>query len=115
MHHSDQLARRFLVTVSFTSYARICYAHVRPQLGSRIALELAIGKSTLSQERNFGDLRHVPLTENPIGPDFAPPGGEDWRMSLAHRTCVRPNLEQALERERYVGARHWFRLPCPPV
>jgi broad specificity phosphatase PhoE len=33
------------------------------------------------QERNFGDLRGLPyadLAENPFGPDFAPPNGEDW-------------------------------------
>ena len=43
--------------------------------------EIAIEESPLLQERNFGDLRGVPyaeLTENPFGPDFAPPNGEDW-------------------------------------
>jgi len=42
---------------------------------------IAIEESPLLQERNFGDLRGVPyaeLTENPFGPDFAPPNGEDW-------------------------------------
>src|SRR5215471_16240235 len=42
---------------------------------------IAIEESPLLQERNFGDLRGVPyaeLTENPLGPDFAPPNGEDW-------------------------------------
>jgi broad specificity phosphatase PhoE len=42
---------------------------------------LAIEESPLLQERNYGDLRGVPyseLTENPFGPDFAPPNGEDW-------------------------------------
>src|SRR5262249_20375649 len=32
-------------------------------------------------ERNFGDLRGTPwadLAEDPFGPDFAPPNGEDW-------------------------------------
>jgi len=43
--------------------------------------EIAIEESPLLQERNFGDLRGVPyaaLTENPFGPDFSPPNGEDW-------------------------------------
>src|ERR1043166_2170995 len=42
---------------------------------------VAIEESPLLQERNFGDLRGVPyaeLAENPFGPDFAPPNGEDW-------------------------------------
>jgi 2,3-bisphosphoglycerate-dependent phosphoglycerate mutase len=42
---------------------------------------IAIEHSPLLQERNFGDLRGVPyaaLAENPFGPDFAPPNGEDW-------------------------------------
>ena len=48
-------------------------------LGARSGI--AIEESPLLQERNFGDLRGVPydgLTENPFGPDFAPPNGEDW-------------------------------------
>lgn len=42
---------------------------------------IAVEQSPLLQERNFGDLRGVPyaaLAENPFGPDFAPPNGEDW-------------------------------------
>jgi 2,3-bisphosphoglycerate-dependent phosphoglycerate mutase len=42
---------------------------------------ITIEESPLLQERNFGDLRGVPyaeLSENPFGPDFAPPNGEDW-------------------------------------
>jgi 2,3-bisphosphoglycerate-dependent phosphoglycerate mutase len=42
---------------------------------------IAIEESPLLQERNFGDLRGVPyaeLAENPFGPDFVPPNGEDW-------------------------------------
>jgi 2,3-bisphosphoglycerate-dependent phosphoglycerate mutase len=42
---------------------------------------VAVEESPLLQERNFGDLRGVPyaeLAENPFGPDFAPPNGEDW-------------------------------------
>src|SRR5579862_2419543 len=42
---------------------------------------IAIEQSPLLQERNFGDVRGRPyaeLAENPFGPDFAPPNGEDW-------------------------------------
>jgi broad specificity phosphatase PhoE len=42
---------------------------------------IAIEENPLLQERNFGDLRGLPyaaLDEDPFGPDFAPPGGEDW-------------------------------------
>ncbi len=42
---------------------------------------IAIEESPLLQERNFGDLRGVPyaeLAEDPFGPDFLPPNGEDW-------------------------------------
>ena len=42
---------------------------------------IAIEENALLQERNFGDLRGVPyaaLPEDPFGPDFAPPNGEDW-------------------------------------
>jgi 2,3-bisphosphoglycerate-dependent phosphoglycerate mutase len=42
---------------------------------------LTVEESPLLQERNFGDLRGVAyaaLAENPFGPDFAPPNGEDW-------------------------------------
>jgi probable phosphoglycerate mutase len=42
---------------------------------------IAIEESPLLQERNFGDLRGMPyagLAEDPFGPDFSPPNGEDW-------------------------------------
>jgi broad specificity phosphatase PhoE len=42
---------------------------------------IAIEETPLLQERNFGDLRGLPytdVTENPFGPEFAPPNGEDW-------------------------------------
>jgi probable phosphoglycerate mutase len=42
---------------------------------------IAVEESPLLQERNFGDLRGVPyaeLAEDPFGPQFAPPNGEDW-------------------------------------
>src|SRR5215470_582697 len=41
---------------------------------------VTVEENPLLQERNYGDLRGVPyaeLTENPFGPDFAPPNGED--------------------------------------
>jgi probable phosphoglycerate mutase len=42
---------------------------------------LTIEESPLLQERNFGDLRgtlYSALAENPFGPNFSPPNGEDW-------------------------------------
>jgi probable phosphoglycerate mutase len=42
---------------------------------------IAVEEHPLLQERNFGDLRGTPydaLAEDPFGPDFAPPNGEDW-------------------------------------
>ena len=44
---------------------------------------IEIEESPLLQERNFGDLRGTPyadLAEDPFGPDYAPPNGEDWPM-----------------------------------
>jgi 2,3-bisphosphoglycerate-dependent phosphoglycerate mutase len=45
--------------------------------------EITIEESPLLQERNFGDLRgmsHAELTEDPFGPNFVPPNGEDWSI-----------------------------------
>ncbi len=42
---------------------------------------IAVEESPLLQERNFGDLRgtaYAALAEDPFGPTFAPPNGEDW-------------------------------------
>ena len=42
---------------------------------------IAVEENPVLQERNFGDLRGLPysaLGDDPFGPDFAPPGGEDW-------------------------------------
>jgi broad specificity phosphatase PhoE len=47
---------------------------------------VTVEESPLLQERNYGDLRGVPyaeLTEDPFGPDFAPPNGEDWSTFYA--------------------------------
>ena len=44
---------------------------------------IPIEQSPLLQERNFGDLRgfaYAELSEDPFGPDVAPPNGEDWPM-----------------------------------
>lgn len=41
----------------------------------------AVEESPLLQERNFGDLRgtaYAAVGQDPFGPDFAPPNGEDW-------------------------------------
>jgi probable phosphoglycerate mutase len=61
------------------------------------ATGLEVEHDALLQERNFGDIRGTPyaeLDENPFGPDYAPPGGEDWpsfheRVDRAwDRVCV---------------------------
>src|SRR5262245_6415128 len=42
---------------------------------------ILIEESPLLRERNFGDLRGSPydhLSQDPFGPEFAPPNGEDW-------------------------------------
>jgi broad specificity phosphatase PhoE len=81
IRQAEQLARRLLdhgfahVVCSDLLRARMTAA----ALAARSGVE--IEESPLLQERNFGDLRGVPyaaLTENPFGPDFAPPNGEDW-------------------------------------
>ena len=81
MRQAERLAAR-LCAESFVCI--LCSDLVRARMtaaplaaGSGIAIE----ESPLLQERNFGDLRGVPyaeLAENPFGPDFAPPNGEDW-------------------------------------
>jgi probable phosphoglycerate mutase len=80
-HQSEQLARRLLdhgfvhIVCSDLLRARMTAAPLAARSG------IAIEESSLLQERNFGDLRGVPyadLIENPFGPNFAPPNGEDW-------------------------------------
>ena len=42
---------------------------------------ITVEENPLLQERNFGDLRgtaYAALAEDPFGPNFAPPNGEDW-------------------------------------
>jgi len=81
IRQSEQLAGRLFshgfvhIVCSDLLRARMTAAPLATRSG------IAIEESPLLQERNFGDLRGVPyaeLTENPFGPDFAPPNGEDW-------------------------------------
>jgi probable phosphoglycerate mutase len=81
MRQAEQLARRLFdhgfvhIVCSDLLRARMTAAPLAARSG------IAIEENPLLEERNFGDLRGVPyaeLTENPFGPDFAPPNGEDW-------------------------------------
>jgi 2,3-bisphosphoglycerate-dependent phosphoglycerate mutase len=81
MHQADQLARR----LSGSGFVHIlCSDLLRARMTAQplaACSGIAIEESPLLAERNFGDLRGVPyaaLAENPFGPDFAPPNGEDW-------------------------------------
>jgi broad specificity phosphatase PhoE len=78
---AEQLARRLLdhgfahIVCSDLLRARMTAAPLAVRSG------LEIEENPLLQERNFGDLRGTPyaeLTEDPFGPDLAPPNGEDW-------------------------------------
>ena len=81
IHQADQLAQR-LAAHGFTRIlcsdllrARMTAAPIAARSG------IAIEESPLLRERNFGDLRgsaYAELSEDPFGPDFAPPNGEDW-------------------------------------
>ena len=69
------------LTVSFTSCAAIFLRARMTAVPLAACSGITIEESSLLQERNFGDLRGVPyveLTEDPFGPDFVPPNGEDW-------------------------------------
>jgi 2,3-bisphosphoglycerate-dependent phosphoglycerate mutase len=81
MRQADLLARRLSaqefvhILCSDMPRARMTVAPIAALSG------FAIEENPLLQERNFGDLRGVAyaeLGENPFGPDFAPPNGEDW-------------------------------------
>ena len=70
-------------------------------LAARAGIE--IEENPLLQERNFGDLRgmaYAALNENPFGPDFAPPNGEDWPMFHAR---VADAFAFIIERRRSVN------------
>src|SRR5262244_1647543 len=81
IRQSEQLAGRLFshgfvhIVCSDLLRARMTAAPLATRSG------IAIEESPLLQERNFGDVRGVPyaeLTEDPFGPNFAPPNGEDW-------------------------------------
>jgi 2,3-bisphosphoglycerate-dependent phosphoglycerate mutase len=81
LHQAEQLARRLVdhgfvhILCSDLLRARMTAAPLAARSG------ITIEESPLLQERNFGDLRgmsYIELAENPFGPDFAPPNGEDW-------------------------------------
>src|SRR5262249_8054510 len=83
IRQAEQLARRLLnhgfVYILCSDLLRARMTAVPLAARSGIAIE----ESPLLQERNFGHLRGVPyaaLTEDPFGPDFAPPNGEDWQI-----------------------------------
>ena len=81
MRQAEQLAQRLSaggfvrIVCSDLLRARMTAAPLATRSG------VAIEESPLLQERNFGDLRGVPyadLAEDPFGPEFVPPNGEDW-------------------------------------
>jgi 2,3-bisphosphoglycerate-dependent phosphoglycerate mutase len=81
VHQAEQLARR----LSGERFVHIlCSDLLRAQMtAAPIAARsgIAIEENPLLRERNFGDLRGTPyvdLAEDPFGPDYAPPNGEDW-------------------------------------
>jgi len=81
MRQAELLARR----LSGEGFVHIlCSDLVRARMTAAPLAALTrieIEESPLLQERNFGDLRGIPyadLAEDPFGPDFAPPNGEDW-------------------------------------
>jgi broad specificity phosphatase PhoE len=81
LRQAEQVARR-LIALGFVHI--LCSDLIRARMtAAPLAARsgIAIEESPLLQERNFGDLRGMPyaaLAENPFGPDFAPPNGEDW-------------------------------------
>lgn len=81
MRQAEQLAQRLAarglvhIVCSDLLRARMTAAPLAARSG------IAIEESSLLQERNFGDLRgmaYAALAEDPFGPGFAPPNGEDW-------------------------------------
>jgi broad specificity phosphatase PhoE len=80
-HQAESLARRLVahgfvhILCSDLFRARMTAVPIAARAG------VTIEESPLLQERNFGDLRGLPyaaLAEDPFGPDFVPPSGEDW-------------------------------------
>ena len=71
------LASLSVARILTSDLARALQTAERVQAATRA--ELAI--DALLQERNFGDVRGTPYAELRVdlfGPDFAPPGGENW-------------------------------------
>jgi broad specificity phosphatase PhoE len=103
MRQAEQLAGR----LSADGFAHIlCSDLVRARMtAAPLAARsgIVIEESPLLQERNFGNLRGVPiadLTEDPFGLDFAPPNGEDWPTFHAR---VADALALIVSRRRGVG------------
>ena len=116
MRQAEQLARRLFahgfVHILWSDFLRARMTAVPLAACSGITIE----ESPLLQERNFGDLRGVPyveLTEDPFGPDFVPPNGEDWpRFHARVAEGIRLHREPPSRRERHAGGGHaWFSLP----
>ena len=81
MRQAERLAKRLcahgFVSILCSDLMRARMTAAPLAAGSGIAIE----ESPLLQERNFGDLRgtaYAALAEDPFGPAFAPPNGEDW-------------------------------------
>ena len=81
MRQAEQVALRLAdhgfvhILSSDLARARMTAAPISTRTG------ISIEESPLLQERNFGDLRgraFAELTEDPFGPDAAPPNGETW-------------------------------------
>jgi 2,3-bisphosphoglycerate-dependent phosphoglycerate mutase len=81
MRQAERLAQRLFaqgfvhILCSDLLRARMTAAPLAARTG------ITVEESPLLQERNFGDLRGLPyaeLIEDPFGPDFVPPNGEDW-------------------------------------
>jgi len=74
---AERLAARGLVHILCSDLLRAQMTAAPLAARSGITVE----ENPLLQERNFGDLRgtaYAALAEDPFGPDFAPPNGEDW-------------------------------------
>jgi 2,3-bisphosphoglycerate-dependent phosphoglycerate mutase len=81
MDQAERVAQRLLahgfahILCSDLLRARMTAAPLAARSGIKIE------ENPLLQERNFGDLRGMPydkLLEDPFGPNFVPPNGEDW-------------------------------------
>ena len=107
IRQAEQLAMRLLahgfvhILCSDLLRARMTAAPLAARSG------ITVEESSLLQERDFGDLRGVPyaeLSENPFGPDFVPPNGEDWPVFHAR---VAEAFAMIVSRRRAVKGRWW--------